>query len=451
MTNYLDFLLRRFELFGTKEALAFRDEIMDYATVLENVQTMIRRIERQGMGPSDVVLLEADYSFQSVTLLLALLSRNFIVAPITPDALARTPDLKAIVSPDFQCTVKGGDVSISGCMPVRERHELELELRVKRVPGLILFTSGSSGRPKAVVHNFSLLVEKFKAEKRAFRTVNFLLFDHWGGLNTLFHNLANGSFLVLPEQRNPSYVCGLIEKYQLSLLPVSPTFLNLMVASNCQKEYRLDSLRVITYGAEPMPESTLKRLTEILPDLEFKQTYGLIELGVMQSKSKAKDSLWVKLGGEGFDIRVVDGLLEIKAKSGMLGYLNAPSPYTDDGYFRTGDRVLQDGEYYRILGRDSEIINVGGLKVFPQEIESVLLEHSAVEDVTVFGQKHPLAGMIICADVKKDDRMDERDTRLALKKHCMQYLEAFKVPMKFNFIETELYSARLKRIRVRDD
>jgi acyl-CoA synthetase (AMP-forming)/AMP-acid ligase II len=91
----------------------------------------------------------------------------------------------------------------------------------------------------------------------------------------------------------------------------------------------------------------------------------LSELGILRCKSKAADSLWVKIGGEAFETRVREGLLEIKAKSAMLGYLNAPSPFTDDGWFKTGDLVEVDGECFRILGRKSDLINVGGEKVYP--------------------------------------------------------------------------------------
>src|SRR5947208_15436491 len=114
-----------------------------------------------------------------------------------------------------------------------------------------------------------------------------------------------------------------------------------------------------------MPASTLTGLRKVFLHVEVRQTYGLIELGVLRAKSQSSDSLWVKVGGEGYDLRVVDGILHIKADSAMLGYLNAPSPFSEDGYFITGDRVELDGEYMRFLGRESELINVGGQKVFP--------------------------------------------------------------------------------------
>ena len=116
-------------------------------------------------------------------------------------------------------------------------------------------------------------------------------------------------------------------------------------------------------GPQGMPESTLQHLHKVLPDVRLKQTYGLSELGILRSKSKSSDSLWVKVGGEDYETKIVDGILWIRARSAMLGYLNAPSPFTEDGWFITGDAVEVDGEYIKILGRKSELINVGGEKV----------------------------------------------------------------------------------------
>ena len=85
-------------------------------------------------------------------------------------------------------------------------------------------------------------------------------------------------------------------------------------------------MKVITYGTEPMPENTLLKINSLFPRIKLQQTYGLSEVGILRLKSKDSNSLWVKIGGEGFETRVSNGLLEIKAKSAMLGYLNAPSP-----------------------------------------------------------------------------------------------------------------------------
>ena len=178
------------------------------------------------------------------------------------------------------------------------------------------------------------------------------------------------------------------------------------------------------------------------------QTYGLIELGVLKSKSKSDDSLWVKLGGDGYELRVVDGLLEIKAESAMLGYLNAPSPFTEDGWFKTGDSVLVEGEYFKILGRKSELINVGGEKVYPTEIENVINEMDNVAEVMVYGERNPIIGKMIVAKVRLSAEEDKKAFIARLKDHCKARLESFKVPVKVLLDNEVQYGDRLKKTRV---
>jgi long-chain acyl-CoA synthetase len=223
-----------------------------------------------------------------------------------------------------------------------------------------------------------------------------------------------------------------------------------MLLSEAYKRHDLGSLQTVTYGTEPMPESTLKRFHELFPHITLQQTYGLSEVGILRSKSKSSDSLWVKVGGEGFCTRVVDGILQIKAQSAMLGYLNAPSPFTEDGWFNTGDSVEVDGEYLKILGRTSEIINVGGEKVYPAEVESVIHEMSAVAEVTVYGEKNPITGNIVCAKVRvlSGVDMDPKAFVSKLKMHCRERMQAFKVPVKVSLESNEQYSGRFKKMRI---
>ena len=147
--------------------------------------------------------------------------------------------------------------------------------------------------------------------------------------------------------------------------------------------------------------------------------------------------MWVKVGGEGFETRVVDGMLEIKAKSAMLGYLNAPSPFTEDGWFKTGDAVEVDGEYIKILGRKSEIINVGGEKVYPQEVENVIQEMNNVAEVTVYSEKNPIIGNIVCAKVRLTKDENKKSVISRLKKYSQKRLQNYKVPVKIKIVGEE--------------
>jgi acyl-coenzyme A synthetase/AMP-(fatty) acid ligase len=442
------FLLDRLRMAPDRTAIIWRGRDYDGGWVVQEVERIRNLLTAQGIGAGSVVVLRGDYSPSTAACLLALVDLDAIVAPLLPATLEKAPSLVDIVNPAFLV-----DAAPEGTITVESRpqaplHELVRAFEEGGVPGLILFTSGSSGRPKGVVHDFRRLLVKFHEPRPALRTLNFLLFDHWGGLNTLLHCLASGSPVVLPENRAPHYICELLERHAVELLPASPTFLNLLLLSKAYEGRDFSHLRLITYGSEPMPAATLAGLRAVFPGVELKQTYGLIELGVLRAKSLSSDSLWVKVGGSGYDLRVVDGILQIKADSAMLGYLNAPSPFTEDGYFITGDRVELSGDYMRFLGRESEIINVGGQKVFPAEVETVLLECGLVRDAAVHGERHPITGSIVVAMVELREPSDEAEARRVIKRFCAERLEAFKVPVKIRFVEEGVQGDRLKRVRL---
>ena len=168
----------------------------------------------------------------------------------------------------------------------------------------------------------------------------------------------------------------------------------------------------------------------------------------MRSKSEKDDSLWVKVGGDGYKTRIVDGILQIKAESAMLGYLNAPSPFTQDNWFITGDEVLEKDGYIKILGRKSEIINVGGEKVYPQEIENIIMKMENVAEVTVFGEKNSIIGNIVCANILLiKDELDKIFIK-KLKQFCKERMEKFKIPVKVNTVHEHQYSSRYKKNRI---
>ncbi len=446
-----NFIVERIAAKKDQPALFWRGKTYAGDWLVGRVAQDVELLRGEGIGAGSVVLLQGDYSPQNVSLLLALIQLRTIMAPLLSTILAKTPTLLDLVNPSFQINgASDGDPAIQKHVPA-ETHPLIRKLQDRAEPGLILFTSGSTGKPKGVVHDFGRLLMKFQKPRPAMRTLNFLLFDHWGGLNTLLHCLSNNSSVVLPENRTPDHICQLLQQHQVELLPASPTFLNLLLLSKAYEGRDLSALRLITYGSEPMPSSTLAGLRKVFPNVELRQTYGLIELGVLRAKSMSSDSLWVKVGGEGYDLRVVDGVLQIRADSAMLGYLNAPSPFTDDGYFITGDRVELNGDYMRFLGRDSELINVGGQKVFPAEVEAVLLACEVVGEAVVYGQANPITGKIVCADVQLRGVHDEAEARRTIKKFCAQRLEPFKIPVKIRFVDGGLTSDRLKRMRIGRD
>lgn len=122
----------------------------------------------------------------------------------------------------------------------------------------------------------------------------------------------NGEVSIAKRMVDVAAKCGvdaIIEKFKVTLLPVSPTFLNLLLLSEAYKRHRLDSLKMITYGTEPMSKVLLNRLRSIFPNVQFLQTYGTTETGIVKTQSKSSDSVLVKFCGSDFSHKIIHGVL----------------------------------------------------------------------------------------------------------------------------------------------
>ncbi len=443
----VDFLLDVFAANLDSDAIVWRDQITSYGQLLDHVRTGEAFLESQAVAQGSVVLLDADFSPAAIGMMLALMQRACIIVPLTQATAAKRDQFRRIAEIETIIAIDTDDHFSLAHTGTQAQHALLQQLKQRGHAGLILFSSGATGEPKAIVHDLVSFMEKFKKQRHRLRTLNFLLFDHVAGLNTLFYSLANAACVVTVQDRSPDAVLQAIEKYRVQLLPTSPTFINLMLLSEAHKNYDLSSLELVTYGTEVMPESTLTRFRSLFPDVNIFQQYGLSEMGVARSKSKSPDSLWVRLDGPGFEVRVRDGMLEVKSASAMLGYLNAPSPFTDDGWFKTGDAVEVDGNYMRILGRKSEMINVGGEKVFPAEVESVLMSMPGVVDVVVTGEPNPITGNMVKATVKLSSDESTSDFRKRMRLFCKDQLASYKIPQKVALVENDMHSERFKKMR----
>jgi long-chain acyl-CoA synthetase len=443
----IDFLLRIFEKFGDSPSIIWKKKEYNYYWLLERVNNWMENFENIKLNNGVIVALEGDFTPETVAVFLALTANNCVILPQIYSNRRKIGEKYEIAEVQFIVSINELEkvkISEQNIIPV---HDLTTEIKNRGTPGLILFSSGTSGVPKGAVHDFVKLLEKFKKKRKSLRILNFLLFDHWGGLNTMLHTLSNGGVVITVQDRSPEGICRMIQDYKIEVLPVSPTFLNFLLISDIYKNFDLSSLNIISYGTEPMPEFTLNTLNTLFPEVKLLQTYGLIEIGVMHSKSRDNNSLWMKIGGDGYKTRIVNGLLEIKADSAMLGYLNAPSPFTRDYWFMTGDVVEQDGEYIKVLGRKSELINVGGEKVYPAEVENIIQELEFVSDVVVYGEKNLLLGNIVCASVKVEGCLDSKKTIKEIKSYCSFNLEPFKVPIKIKIVVEDLHTFRFKKRR----
>jgi acyl-CoA synthetase (AMP-forming)/AMP-acid ligase II len=444
------FLFDRFNKNSKLNALIWQDQSFSYGWFYKEIKNVNKLFKQYEIFQGSVVLLEGDFSPKGVCLFLALIQNKCIVIPLTSSLDNKTKkDFTIIARPEYIISISKEDtVSVKKTNNDNKGfNNFYNILRKKSRPGLVLFSSGSTGKSKAAVHDFSHLLTKFKVIRHQLCTLSFLLYDHIGGINTLFYTLSNGGCMVTVKDRNPEEILSAIEKYRVELLPTSPTFLNLVLISEAYKRYDISSLKTISYGTEPMPQSTLKRFATLYPKIKLLQTYGLSEVGILRSKSKSSDSLWMKIGGEDFKTRVINNILHIKAKSAMLGYLNAPSPFTEDGWFNTGDYVEVEDGFIKIYGRKSDIINVGGQKVYPAEVESIIQEMEEVSEVTVYKEKNPILGNVVCSVITPKKKVNEDQLILDIIKYCQKNMQRYMIPIKIEIVSFKQHSKRFKKIR----
>lgn len=428
-------------------ALIWGDTVMSFGDLLERMRGFQEELERREVGRGSVVLIEGGFSPNAVALLLALIRCRAVAVPLTP--LSRVHRETFVEISEAQCSFTFDESDNVAFHPLggSVKNALTQKLIMRGHPGLVIFSSGSTGRPKAVLHDFVALLEKFRKPGQPKSILTFLLFDHIGGMDTLFHALASGGTMVTTKSRDPDVVCAAIAAHRVHTLPASPTFLNLLLVSDAFRSHDLSSLRVIAYGTESMPDNVLARLGEVFPNVKLVQTYGLSELGVLRTRSREGDPVWIKFSGEGFETKIVNDVLWVRTPAAMMGYLNAPDLFDESGWLNTEDAVEVRGEYLRILGRVTDLINVGGQKVYPAEVENVLLQMTNVRDVAVYGERSPLTGHFLAARVNLIEPEPFDTFKKRLRAFCRERLPNYKIPVRIEVTERDQFGARLKKLR----
>ncbi len=208
-------------------------------------------------------------------------------------------------------------------------------------------------------------------------------------------------------------------------------------------EIDLSRLTLVTYGTERMDQDTLDRLNASLPHhVDIRQTYGMSELGIFPLKNRSKRELWIRVADPMIQLEARHGVLHVRSPHRMIGYLNARSPFDDQGWFNTRDLVEFDDEYFRILGRTDETINVGGVKVQPGEIEDAAQKLPEVCYARVSGEPDPFLGQHIRLVVQLIEGASI--TRAAFRTRLLQLLDREKMPHRIEFEEVSI-TARFKK------
>ena len=436
--------------YGSRQVIFEGEKMYTYSELIECINKYNSKLTELKIKSGEVVFLLGDYSLEAISLFFSLAINNNIIVPITSENSEELKERMEIVYPDWIIDIENAKFTFNKRDLAPERHEILSDLIHGNKSGLILFSSGSTGKPKAMVHNLENLLSNYEAKKtKDMNFLVFLMFDHIGGLNTLFNCLSMGVSITIPQNRNPSDISKLIQNNCINVLPASPTFLNLMLIGDVFENYDFSSLKMVTYGTEAMPETLLFKLKEKLPRVKFLQTFGTSETGIAKTSSLSSSSTFLKFDDPNQEYKIVDNELWLRSKTQVLGYINhSNESFTEDGWFKTGDMVEEttDG-FIKIIGRTKEVINVGGEKVMPAEVESIILELDSVLDCIVKPERNAITGQMVCAEIVLKKGFDFKVEKGNIKQHCKLKLDSFKVPVRITEIESVLFTNRFKKNR----
>jgi len=421
-----------------------------YLELFSNINNYKKLILEANIKDGEVVVIDSDYSFYSIALLLSLSEFAYIIVPIVKTTKEELKlKLKASGANRLINIEKDGEINITNLSNEISNYQGYKEIIDNNKSGIVLFSSGTTGKPKVMVHNFSDLLESFTPPRRQkkLKFLLFLMFDHIGGVNTLLGCLNNGSPMVIPKSKNPAEILNIIAQEKVQILPTTPTFLNLILQVEDFDKKDLSSLKLISYGTEKMPQALLNKINTQIPNVKLLQTFGTSETGILKTQSKSSSSLYFKIIDDKIDCKIENNQLYIKSPISVKGYKGLESDkFSQDGWFATGDLVEVNNEgYIKIVGRLNDVINVGGLKVLPIEVEEVLNTIEGVIDSTVFARENAITGQIVCAKIVIEKELDLKDFKQKIKRICAKRLDRYKIPAKIIFSEEIQTTDRFKK------
>lgn len=424
----------------TDAGLEFVDDSGSYdrRSMRQKIEALTHRIP-VGNVP---VVMESDRSHETAVRFLALLSAGRVPLML-PEQEFQDQEFVSFVRSVL------GAVSL---WPLREGLPLVADTGTISSPLLkpghfIVKTSGTSGlKNKFIVHDLDLFRRKFQARSPGFeRTLLFFPPDSIAGIETLLEAQVHGKTLI--GSRNildPLALPEILVKGAVDFLHVTPTFLNLLLVSGGLKREHLRSVRRLSYGSEPAQVSILRKILALKPELELRQIYGMSELGLLRTLTVKSDPSLFLLDEKANPYRLRDGLLEVKSESPMLGYLNAQSA-THEGWFSTGDSVIQENGGLRVIGRQDDVINVAGKKFHPIQLEELLMQMPQIKDVMVTAEAHELIGQVVTAHVVTE--IPDADFRALMKSFLEERVPQWMRPQKITLQKESTVTGRLKKRR----
>lgn len=316
-------------------------------------------------------------------------------------------------------------------------------------PQIIILTTGTTGEPKGARYRWANLVAQGRRKPELAGTRWLLAYplNHFAGIQVLTHVLLNQATLVIPDSPAIADALDALERHQVAFVSATPTFWRVAIAQLGRDRARRLPIRQITLGGEAVPQDLIEMIADHFPEARVSQVFATTEAGscfsVRDRANGIPASLLDAADHRGVRIRIVDGELQVHNPNGMIGYYGAGE--SGDEWRSTGDLVEQRGDRIHFVGRSSETINVGGVKVHPLPVEAIVQAVPGVAAVRCYGRRNPVTGQIVALDVEAVPGTDRAALETAIRQACGTLSRASQ-PRLVRFVEA-LETANRKILR----
>src|SRR5438552_2163862 len=322
----------------------------------------------------------------------------------------------------------------------------------------ILLTSGTTGLPKMVAHTLSSLAGAIQAGSAAPQQALWSTFydiRRYGGLQIFLRALLGGGSMVLSSAReSPGDFLTRAGAHGVTHISGTPSHWRRALMS--PSAHRI-APRYVRLSGEIADQAILDHLRACYPDARIAHAFASTEAGVAFDVGDGRAGFPASLigpHGGGLELKVEDGSLRIRSTRTAARYLGdqAEALVDADGFVDTADMLERRGDRYYFVGRRDGIINVGGQKVHPEEVEAIINGHPRVRMSLVRTRKSPITGALVVADVVLNAETDAANGRAVeleqeIMRRCRELLPRHKVPAAINFVPGLIVNATGKLVR----
>ena len=385
--------------------------MIDYATLT----AAITKLEGELAAARPVGIVARAKRVESLVVIAAACGREHVpVAFLAEDARDLVGELRDWVPLDDSLTLPAG----AAAGPRREFETVP--------PQVVVATSGTSGPPKLVDHSWDSLLAAARLAEQWHGRGWLLAYDatRWAGLQVWLQALLTAGRLVVPASRDPDLVAKACVDEDVSILPATPTLLRRLIASGDRAVVSTMKLDRITLGGEATDAQLLEQAKQLFPNAKITHVYATTELGEVFRVTDSQAGFPVEWIGRPLPGGV---RLSMRRDGELLVQLSR-----DTAEVATGDLVERRGKRFEFTGRRSDVIVVGGAKVFPKRVEEILRGVPGIADARVYGLPSAITGELVAAEIVIHEPLPAGTTpdqvRSAALAVCRERLEAHGVP-----------------------